>query len=345
MLARPLIEDKNAPHEGTGHMIAELAYQELEPGSLARLFGAGHAAVLVRCPDVVAELWCGLLENPEEQLPWEAPLVDIARNYHGSGDITASLGDLFYFQPGRHGYIARKMALSRGEAEDHVTMHPSRFVQRGQHYAPGPALLDRCWSIGWRLMTALAPDGMPPKDVQVVVQRLKYQESAGDFDRLGALARNSLGRWGRAGCALDERRWQAAGMLSPRGLSDLYGLLADAPGVGRLLRRLNRLLLRGDRSRDIAPGQTLIEGAHFDHRYFSALCGERSQMLTQVFADGRWIDLPIDRATLAVLPGSMATEAYGVRHVLHRVLHVEKPEQAGGGNPRTDNVTLLIGSA
>lgn len=224
-------------------------------------------------------------------------------------------------------------------------MHPPSFVQGRRHYAPGPALLDQCWSIGRRLMMALAPDGTPPGDMQIVVQRLKYQESAEDFDRLGALARNSLGRWGRAGCGLDERRWQAAGVLSLRGLSDLYGMLADAPGVGRLLRRLNRLLLHGDRRRDIAPDQTLIEGAHFDHRYFSALCGERSQMLTQVFADGGWIDLPIDRATLAVFPGSMATQAYGVRHVLHRVLHVEKPGQVGGRNPRTDNVTLLIGAA
>src|SRR3546814_12776762 len=56
-------------------MIAELAYQELEPGSLARLFGAGCAAVLVRCPDVVAGLWRGLLEDRAEQMPWEAPLV------------------------------------------------------------------------------------------------------------------------------------------------------------------------------------------------------------------------------------------------------------------------------
>ncbi|MCB4859922.1 2OG-Fe(II) oxygenase family protein [Sphingobium sp. PNB] len=325
-------------------MIAELAYQELEPGSLARLFGAGHAAVLVRCPEIVAELWRGLLEDRAEQMPWEAPLVDIARNYHGSGDITASLGDLFYFQPGRHGYIARKMALSREAGKDHATVRPAYFVQGGEHYAPGQALLDRCWAIGWRLMTALAPEGTPPGDFHVVVQRLKYQESAGDFERLGALARNSLGRWGRAGCALDERRWQAAGALSPRGLSDLYGLLADVPVLGRLLQGINRLLLRRDRSRDIAPGQKLIEGAHFDYRYFSALCGERTQMLTQVFAGGRWIDLPIDRATLAVFPGSMATQAYGMQHVLHRVLHVEKPGQTGG-DPRTDNVTLLIGSA
>jgi hypothetical protein len=326
-------------------MIAELAYRNLEPGSLARLFGAGHAAVLVRCPEIVAELWHGLLEDSAEQMPWEAPLIDIARNYHGSGDITSSLGDLFYFQPGRHGYIARKMALSRSDGEGHVTVQPAYFVQGNQQYTPRQALLDQCWAIGGRLMAALAPEGTPFQHFQVVVQRLKYQESAADFARLDALARNSLGRWGRAGCALDERRWQAAGMLSPRGLSDLYGLLADAPGIGRLVRGLNRMALARDRSRDIAPGQRLIEGAHFDYRYFSALCGQRDHMLTQIFADGRWIDLPIDRAALAVFPGSMATQAYGVRHVLHRVLHEERIQPDQAANPRTDDVTLLIGSA
>src|SRR3546814_1775132 len=116
------------------------------------------------------------------------------------------------------------------------TLFPYTTLFRSQHYAPRQALLDQCWAVGYRLMAALAPEGTPPRHFQVVVQRLKYQENAGDFDRLGALARNSLGRWGRAGCALDARRWQAAGALSPRGLSDLYGLLADAPVLGRLLR-------------------------------------------------------------------------------------------------------------
>jgi hypothetical protein len=326
-------------------MIAELALQELESGSLARLFAAGHAAVLVHCPEIIAALWRGLLEDRAEQMPWEAPLVDIARNYHGSGDITASLGDLFYFQPGRHGYIARKMALRRVEDEDHVIARPGWFAQGTQRYTPDPALLDQCWSIGTRLMTALAPAGTLPVDFEVVVQRLKYQESGGDFDRLDSLARNSLGRWGRAGCALDDRRWQAAGMLSPRGLSDLYGMLAPIPGLGRMAQGINRMLQRRDHSRDLAPGQRLIEGAHFDHRYFSALCGQREHMLTQIFVDGQWVDLPIDRTMLAVFPGSMAMRSYGLRHVMHRVLHVEREANGQSPNPRTDNVTLLIGSA
>ena len=80
-------------------MIAEMAWEDLQPGSLARRFAEGNAAVLVHCPQLIDDLWQELLENGEELLPWQAPLVDIARNYHGCSDITASLGDLFYFQP------------------------------------------------------------------------------------------------------------------------------------------------------------------------------------------------------------------------------------------------------
>jgi len=34
-----------------------------------------------------------------------------------------------------------------------------------------------------------------------------------------------------------------------------------------------------------------------------------------------------------------------LRHVMHRVLHVEREANGQSPNPRTDNVTLLIGSA
>src|SRR3546814_5161741 len=75
-------------------VIVELAAEELCHGTLATVFANGAAAAVVRCNDEVRRLWAQLLENPQEQLPWEAPLIDIARNYHGHGDITASLGDV-----------------------------------------------------------------------------------------------------------------------------------------------------------------------------------------------------------------------------------------------------------
>lgn len=50
-------------------MIAELASQDLNPGSLARLFADGHAAVRIGCADLIAGLWRDLLENRDEQMP------------------------------------------------------------------------------------------------------------------------------------------------------------------------------------------------------------------------------------------------------------------------------------
>src|SRR3546814_15893237 len=82
--------------------IGELAAEVLLHCTLATGFANGAAASVVSCNDEVRRLWAQLLENPQEQLPWEAPLIDIARNYHGHGDITAILGDVYYFQPGHH---------------------------------------------------------------------------------------------------------------------------------------------------------------------------------------------------------------------------------------------------
>lgn len=327
-------------------MITSIDLQDVTAGSLARLFARGNIAVLIRCPDTVSALWRELLEKEDEQLPWQAPLINIARNYHGSGDITTSLGDLFYFQPGKHGYIARKMALTQTEGTGKVSARPASFYQDESCYIPAQTVLDQCWSLGKLLMTATIPDGALPASFEVAVQRLKYQETAEDFASLGALARNSMGRWGRAGCALDEQRWQAAGVLTPRGLSDLYGLLMQVPLVRRLVRHINDLLLRRDASRRLAPDQRVIEGAHYDHRYVTALCGRRSKTMTQVFAKGQWHDLSIDLNSLAVFPGTLASRAFGLPKILHRVVHLDGAPVSGRPRDlRTEDVTLLIGVA
>lgn len=326
-------------------MIAKVPLQELTAGSLARLFAQGNVAVLVQCPDLVSEIWRELLENEQEQMPWQAPLVNIARNYHGCGDITASLGDLFYFQPGRHSYIARKIALSREEEAGAVAASPPSFVQDSGCYKPSQAILHRCWSLGQLLMAAISPDGALPDHFQVTVQRLKYQETSEDFAKLGDLSRNSMGRWGRIGCMLDQHRWEAAGALSPRGLSDLYGFIMQVPVVRQLAKRINEMLRVRDATRQLRPGERLIEGAHYDYRYVTALCGRRDRILTQVFAGGEWHDLAIDLNTLAVFPGTLASRAFGLPNVLHRVVHVEgDPKSPQVRNPRTDDVTLLIGA-
>src|SRR3546814_4023808 len=81
-------------------VIVELAAEELCHGTLATVFANGAAAAVVRCKAAVRRLWAQLLESPKEQLPWEAPMIEIARNSHGHGDITASLDGVYYFQQG-----------------------------------------------------------------------------------------------------------------------------------------------------------------------------------------------------------------------------------------------------
>jgi hypothetical protein len=329
-------------------VIGEIAFDDLTPGVLAAQFVAGKAAVLVRCPDVISELWRGLMEDDEEQLPWQAPLIDIARNYHGCADITVSLGDLFYFQPGQHGYIARKIALTRQGARGTLSVRPSFFVQGDGRFATRQQILELCWSVGDRLMTAMAPPGVTLNDYSVAVQRLKYQQLATDFDQLDSLARNSLGRWGRAGFSLDQRRLEAAGPLQRKGVSDFYGMIVQIPGIRSFARGVNRFFSRRDKRSPMLPGHKLIEAAHYDHRYFSALCGQRKNIETHIFVEGAWYNLPISMDTLAILPGSIAAAKFGVPHTLHRVVHIdcenEAPEHLPA-NGRAQNVTLLIGTA
>lgn len=329
-------------------MIGEIAFDDLTPGVLAAQFMAGKAAVLIRCPEVISELWRGLMEDDDEQLPWQAPLIDIARNYHGCSDITVSLGDLFYFQPGQHGYIARKIALSRTGVDGALVVRPSFFVQGEGKFATREQTLDLCWTVGDRLMKAMAPPGAALSEYSVAVQRLKYQQSANDFDQLDALARNSLGRWGRAGFSLDQRRLEAAGPLQRKGVSDFYGMIAQIPVVRSLARSVNRVFSRRDQRTRMLPGHRLIEAAHYDHRYFSALCGQRKNIETHIFVEGAWYNLPISMDTLAILPGSIAAARFGVPHTLHRVVHVDgddEPPEHLPADRRAQNVTLLIGTA
>lgn len=328
-------------------MICELAYRDLTPGKLAALFAAGNAAVLVHCSETLGELWAALLENVDEQLPWEAPLVDIARNYHGCGDITASLGDLFYFQPGQHGYIARKIALEKDKERSGAVAEPREFVQGDERYHSPQSVFDQCWDMGERLMMALAPDGQAPADYQVSVQRIKYQETVLDLANVTALARNSLGRWGRFGHVVDERRMEAAGPLRPKWVSDLYGFITQIPILRAFATVANKAFTRQDSRSSLSAGQSIIEGAHYDYRYFTALCGRRRNTITQIFVDGAWVELPVNLTTLAIFPGTIASHKFGIPHVLHRVLHVatEGAVPDDRNDRRTQNVTLLIGAA
>lgn len=323
-------------------MFFEIAFEDLQQGVLAAAFAQGAVAAIIRSRVQVGRLWSRLMEDGDEHLPWEARLIDIARNHHGGGDITKSLGDVFYFQPGQHGYIARKFEISSNE-DGVLRIDPPAFVDHGAPYVPRPEAVSTCWELVQRISRSLSVDDPPPKVIKATVQRLKYQARADDFTRLAGMTEHALGRWGRLGFRLDANRRHLCRLLSHKGIADLFSIMLIIPLLRVLARSINRLLSRLDRRVPDRAEQPVIEAAHVDNRYFSALCGSRVNVRTEVRVGGQWHELPIDRWSLAVFPGTLATRRQGLPATRHRVLY-EEGDPARLADPRTDNVTLLLGA-
>lgn len=323
--------------------IVEIAAAELQLGMLASLFAQGAAAVLVHMDGRLRSIWADLIEDTREKLPWEVPLLDIARNHHGSNDITATLGDMYYFQPGHHGYIARKVEIDR-RPDGSREVIPPVFVSEEERQEIDREVLDECCTIVDRIMEAMIPPERNPAPYRVAVQRLKYQETLQDFERLANMMQHSLGRWGRAGFALDRSRGRLEGPLAKKGVSDVVGAMLMMPGVRRpaswMARRFN-----GSAGVDANGAELAIyERAHHDERFFTALCGTRDCVQTQVMTSKGWIELPIGLDTLAVFPGSLAQRHYGIAPTLHRVVHVHSERGPERTRRRADNVSLLLGA-
>lgn len=324
--------------------IVELTLEQLEPGVLASAFSSGSAAALIRANRLVRFLWDRLMGDPGERLPWESPLSAIAENHHGAGNITESLGDVFYFQPCFHGHIARKFEITQEAGR--YAIRPEGFRQDGRLHSPGADLVEECWQLSARIIAAMAPPTSGSPECRVAVQRIKYHRNPALLEGTTALLRNSLGRWGKLGFAIDTARARAAGPLAAKGVADLFGVASALPLVSAPIRNVNARLARRSGVNRLAEGQQLIETAHYDSRYFSAICGSRDTIRTQVYVSGEWIDLPIAPDTLAVFPGRLARHRFGIAPTLHRVIHCEPSGQDTGAAelPRNHNTTLLIGA-
>tara|TARA_R110000772_G_scaffold20609_9_gene57402 strand:+ start:882 stop:1277 length:396 start_codon:yes stop_codon:yes gene_type:complete len=123
--------------------IVELKLADMEAGKLHAHFTCGAAAVILHGAGAINRLWSSLLENREETLPWEASLAEFAQNHHGTADITTSLGDVFYFQPGQHGYIARKIEIEASDRSGKLSSNPDSFIQpAGVFHIPQQQLQD-----------------------------------------------------------------------------------------------------------------------------------------------------------------------------------------------------------
>jgi len=324
--------------------VRDIGLEELSCGTLAAIFSAGAAAVVVHCGEEMRRLWAVLMENADERLPWEASLFDLVRNYHGCEDITTTLGDMFYIQPGAHGYYARKFEILRHGQNGTPCVMPPVFWQPTGAYRMPEATISECCMLADRIAAAFVPDGLIGAPYRVAVQRLKYHASAADYRQLAGITANALGRWGRLGFRVDAHRQMLARPLKARGLSDALGWMMAMPPLCRLAAGLNGMVASHDRQRNIAEGDWLIEGPHYDERFFTALSGDRSNVRSEVFWNGTWLPLPISRETITVFPGNLAEQAFGLRATCHRVVLEQHGHDAPPSETRTTNTTLLLGA-
>ena len=302
--------------------------------------------MVIRGDPAIRSLWDEVMAAPDH-LPWTSPLKDISINLRPDDDLTKSVGDMFYFKPGRHSYIARKVEI-QGATDNDLTVNPSEFWNRGHRYRIDPGLTACSWRLSRDILQSMGPPEQGQRDPATtfcgVLQLIKYQSSAAAHLALFAMMRNALGPWARIGYMLDQRREEVAGPFARRGLCDALAVLSLIPVVGEpLLRKLNAALALRDRLAVLPTGHGLLVRAHVDTRYFSGLCGTRDNILTQIFAAGTWVTLPICRNDLVILPGLHAKAAYGIEPTLHRVLQSSQNAD-GGSDPCRSNVTLLIGA-
>lgn len=333
--------DRAAPSPRALEPLVRLTSAVLLPGELFELFSTGVAAVILPVGIPLNRLWSRLVEQKEERLPWEAPLIDIARNHHGSANLSQSLGDLAYFQPGLHGYIARKIEIAEDEAGG-LQAIPDHFVQGTGRYDVPRQLVEDCRAITDMIMAALTPAGRPVPRYRTAVQRLKYQADLADMERLEAMTGNSLARWCRLGFRIDVARGKLNPKLSRKGLSDALALLTLVPALRGLVRWIDARLGDPTKAPPPTPGARLVESAHLDERYFSAVCGTRDTICTQIHCDGRWHDLPMSLDALVIFPGKHSARNFGLSPALHRVIYSGR-QPAAPVDPRTGNVTLLLG--
>lgn len=322
--------------------MVEVALPDLAPGSLAELFSNGALAVVVECPSILRTLWHGLLENQAERLPWCSTMRDLARNHYAGGNLGEHLGDMFHYTPYRIAYIARKLELIQDPATSRIVSVPEHFLQGAERFETPLPLLETCWTMIRSIMEWLAPPDRPSANFLAVVHRLKYESDLKLTDQHYAMTKSAIGRWAQLGFDIDRMREEARGPLDHKGISDICALLSLSPPFGKMMERINRALARNDRRRALPQGARLIGKPHYDGRFFSATCGERSSISTEIYDGRHWIELPVDCCHLVVIPGLQAQASFGLKPTLHRILHRGESARAQSMDERPD-ITLLLG--
>ncbi|HEY9281459.1 MAG TPA: hypothetical protein VIP51_15415 [Eoetvoesiella sp.] len=324
--------------------IVQVDMSLLAPGSLADLFTTGALAVIVDCASTLHPIWSALIENKAEQLPWHGTMRDMARNHYAGADLGEHVGDMFHYTPYRIAYIARKFELMRDVSTSQLVTVPEYFFQGNERFSSPTPIFEACWTIVQNIMKWLTPPGSAASSFHAVVHRLKYEPDIQLTERHYALAKSAVGRWAQLGYEIDTLREQARGPLDHTGVSDMCAILSLVAPMRRLLDRVNTSFARSDARRALPEGARLIGKPHYDGRYFSATCGSRGHISTEIYDGKHWHELPVDRDHLVIVPGLQAKKAFGLSPTLHRIIHRSDYVECSGDQSHAPDITLLFGS-
>jgi hypothetical protein len=320
--------------------IAYVTPDQLVPGELTRYFREGVIAVVLINDARVLQAWETLVPHcpdveASEILPWNASLLDIARHHQAGTRISGHLGDVIHFTPGQIAYIARKIELCRDLTTGDLCCRPSMFLEQNTAANRKAEIFSVCWEIVADVMQS--SNRGPISDYCITVERLKYEHKLEDIGRLFDLLRDSGGEWARIGGMLDEYRGRARGPFRSKYISHIFAFLCLIPGLRGPLEVLNAAFAYSDEICRTS-GDTIIGMPHCDNRYFSCLCGDRDNIITEAYDGRAWHQLPVSPDKLVILPGRLAWERWGIQPTLHRVLH------SGDKDRSRPNVTLLLGA-
>ena len=315
--------------------ISDIEPNDLEAGELLSRFKAGAQVVCLRnCPQVreICEFFIGA--DGIGSKFWQDHVFDLAEN-HVPDDF--EFGDMLRFERDQLGHLARKFCFYPDPADGNFAIHPACYGEDSTGVAGRPEMLAKVWRLALQIQQCSVVEPIDPSEYAVKIELLKYPRSAKSLKKLIDFVTDSNSRWSRLGRRIDSAVSSAGGPFSLRYVKHLYGVLSVVPGIGRLVTRLNQRFCRS--SFHSVPGDKMLVGPpHTDGgRYLSMLTGIRHAMTTEVFANGRWVEVPVEATSLSVVPTRLYEECTGVPATVHRYL-INRAEAI----EVSPNVTLLI---